>query len=131
MESENMSQMKTPKRKAAGTKRTSGEILRDMIKLGETCMANIGRLVEAAKILWDQCIFSYGSFFESFPSGKMRCSRGILKRSDFNSCNVWRSSSRRRKSKYVICLITSSGFVIPQVQKAFHIWSIWLDSSPA
>ncbi len=46
--------MKTLKRKADGTKRTSSEILRDMgklIDLYEKCMANSDRLIEAAKIL--------------------------------------------------------------------------------
>jgi len=46
--------MKTEKRKRVGAKRTPNEILQDMMKLGElyeACMANSGRLLEAAKVL--------------------------------------------------------------------------------
>lgn len=40
------------------------------------------------------------------------------------------SSSRRMKSRYVICSMTSSGFVMPPDQKASQIRSIFAFSSP-
>jgi hypothetical protein len=42
------------------------------------------------------------------------------------SASVCRSSRRRRKSRYVICSMTSRGFEMPPVQKAFQTASIWL-----
>src|SRR5206468_1106266 len=57
--------MKTYKRKSTGTKRTNSEILRDMGKLGELyeiCMANSGRLVEAAKTLEKQGFYPQAFF---------------------------------------------------------------------
>jgi AbiV family abortive infection protein len=60
-----LAHMKTRKRKSVGTKRTSNEILRDMPKLGglyKVCMANSGRLVEAAKILEKQGFYAQAFF---------------------------------------------------------------------
>jgi AbiV family abortive infection protein len=57
--------MKTPKRKASATNRTSAEILTDMTKLlelYETCMANSGRLLEAAKVLEKQAFYPQAFF---------------------------------------------------------------------
>ena len=40
------------------------------------------------------------------------------------------SSSILRKSRYVICSMTSNGLEMPPDQKAFQIWSIWLLMAP-
>ncbi len=57
--------MKTDRRKADRTRRTSNEVLRDMVKLGvlyEQCMANSDRLIEAAKVL-EKSAFYPQAFF--------------------------------------------------------------------
>src|SRR5437867_4279602 len=78
----------------------------------------------------DQRRYSYRRPLPSFPAGNTRRAIGSLSVADLFSSNVCRSSRRRRKSRYVICSMTSSGLEMPPDQNAFHIWSIWLLIAP-
>jgi hypothetical protein len=56
-------------------------------------------------------------------AGKTGFSTGLPVRLALFSARVWFSSRRFRKSRYVICSITSSGLEMPPVQNAFQTLS--------
>jgi hypothetical protein len=98
---------------------------------GKTCsLTTVNMSVGSRFLNRDHRRSSYGRPFSSFPAGKIGFSIGRFSRLARFSARVWRSSSRRTKSRYVICSMTSSGLEIPPDQNASQSLSTLLLMSP-